>query len=193
MRVPDAPALWADGRIRAELPRRTILLVAPQADALRLSGDVEATIALPLRARALWQALSTHGRSAEAPKALQLHARVLVADDVEINREVVRQLLEQIGCTVDLAASGVEALDVMERTGGAIDLVVSDVVMPEMDGPSLLRELRRTRPDLKIIIVSGYAEDAFRKNLPEGESFNFLPKPFSLKQLATAVKETLGE
>jgi len=73
------------------------------------------------------------------------------------------------------------------------DLVVSDVVMPEMDGPSLLRELRKTRPGLKIIFVSGYAEDAFARNLPGGESFSFLPKPFSLKQLATAVKDALGE
>ena len=81
----------------------------------------------------------------------------------------------------------------MEREEGKIDLVVSDVVMPEMDGPSLLRELRQTRPDLKIIFVSGYAEDAFKKNLPENEQFNFLPKPFSLKQLATTVKETLAE
>jgi two-component system cell cycle sensor histidine kinase/response regulator CckA len=73
-----------------------------------------------------------------------------------------------------------------------VDLVVSDVVMPEMDGPTLLRELRKLHPDLKVIFVSGYAEDAFKKNLPEGEEFAFLPKPFSLKQLATAVKEALG-
>ena len=84
------------------------------------------------------------------------------------------------------------ALAVMEETGGAVDLVVSDVVMPEMDGPSLLRELRKQRPDLKIIFVSGYAEDAFAKNLPEGEQFHFLPKPFTLKALATAVKDALG-
>ena len=62
-----------------------------------------------------------------------------------------------------------------------------------VDGPSLLKELRKTRPDLKIIFISGYAEDAFRKNLPDDEVFHFLPKPFSLKQLAVAVKETLGQ
>ena len=60
--------------------------------------------------------------------------------------------------------------------------------MPGIDGPSLLRELRRRRPELKIIFISGYAEDAFKKNLPDGEDFQFLPKPFSLKQLATTVK-----
>ena len=81
----------------------------------------------------------------------------------------------------------------MVETGGRVDLVVSDVVMPEMDGPTLLRELRKTRPDLKIVFVSGYAEDAFARNLPDNESFSFLPKPFTLKQLATAVKAALSE
>ena len=107
-------------------------------------------------------------------------------------RAFAARALASRGYKVLEAASGVEALEVMKEAGGKIDLVVSDVVMPELDGPSLLRELRKTRPDLKIIFVSGYAEDAFKKNLPEGENFHFLPKPFSLKQLAIAVKETLG-
>jgi two-component system cell cycle sensor histidine kinase/response regulator CckA len=65
--------------------------------------------------------------------------------------------------------------------------------MPEMDGPSLLRELRRKYPDLKFIFVSGYAEDAFARNLPADAQFGFLPKPFSLKQLAVVVRETLDK
>ena len=64
--------------------------------------------------------------------------------------------------------------------------------LPELDGPSLLREVRKTRPELKIIFVSGYAEDAFKKNLPEGEEFNFLPKPFSLRQLVETVKQVMS-
>jgi two-component system cell cycle sensor histidine kinase/response regulator CckA len=90
------------------------------------------------------------------------------------------------------AGNGVEAIEVLESCGGNVDLVVSDVVMPEMDGPTLLKELRQRNPDLKIIFVSGYAEDAFEKNLPEGGQFAFLPKPFTLKQLVAAVKETIG-
>ena len=74
---------------------------------------------------------------------------------------------------------------------GAADLVVSDVVMPEMDGPTLLKNLRAINPELKIIFVSGYAEEAFSKSLPEGQQFSFLPKPFTLKQLVGAVKETM--
>lgn len=79
----------------------------------------------------------------------------------------------------------------MAELGGEVDIVVSDVVMPEMDGPTLLRELRKTYPDIKFIFVSGYAEDAFARNLPADAKFGFLPKPFSLKQLATTVKEML--
>lgn len=120
-------------------------------------------------------------------------ANILLVEDEEAVRAFAARALASRGYKVHEAASGAEALDIMKETGGSIDLVVSDVVMPELDGPSLLRELRKTRPGLKIIFVSGYAEDAFAKNLPEGETFHFLPKPFSLKQLATAVKEALGE
>jgi two-component system cell cycle sensor histidine kinase/response regulator CckA len=119
-------------------------------------------------------------------------ATILLVEDEEAVRAFAARALTSRGYKVHEAASGVEALEVMQETGGKVDLVVSDVVMPELDGPSLLRELRKTRPELKIIFVSGYAEDAFKKNLPEGEKFHFLPKPFSLKQLAVAVKETLG-
>ena len=119
-------------------------------------------------------------------------ATILLVEDEEAVRAFAARALASRGYKVYEAASGIEALEVMEEAGGKIDLVVSDVVMPELDGPSLLRELRKTRPDLKIIFISGYAEEAFKKNLPEGEDFHFLPKPFSLKQLAIAVKETLG-
>ncbi len=119
-------------------------------------------------------------------------ATILLVEDEEAVRSFAARALASRGYRVHEAGSGVEALEVMQEVGGQIDLVVSDVVMPELDGPSLLRELRKTRPELKIIFVSGYAEEAFKKNLPEGEEFHFLPKPFSLKQLAVAVKETLG-
>ena len=83
-------------------------------------------------------------------------------------------------------------LEVMEEHGKAVQLVLSDVVMPEMDGPSLLRELQVSYPDIKVIFMSGYAEEAFAKNLPEGADFGFLPKPFTLKQLIEAVKDSLA-
>jgi two-component system cell cycle sensor histidine kinase/response regulator CckA len=98
------------------------------------------------------------------------------------------------GYTVLQAANGFEAVEAFDSCFGKIDLVVSDVVMPEMDGPTLLTKLRSRDPDVKIIFVSGYAEEAFEKNLPEGEKdkYNFLAKPFTLKQLVAAVKETMS-
>jgi two-component system cell cycle sensor histidine kinase/response regulator CckA len=89
------------------------------------------------------------------------------------------------------ASNGIEAMEALEEKNGAVDLVVSDVVMPEMDGPTLLKEMRARNPNLRIIFVSGYAEDAFEKSLPENEQFAFLPKPFTLTQLVAAVKETM--
>jgi two-component system cell cycle sensor histidine kinase/response regulator CckA len=117
---------------------------------------------------------------------------VLLVEDEDPVRAVNSRALSARGYTVLEAASGIEALRLIEEHADGIDVVVSDVVMPEMDGPTLLRELRKHYPDLKVIFVSGYAEDAFRKNLPEGETFNFLPKPFSLKQLVEMVKRTMA-
>jgi two-component system cell cycle sensor histidine kinase/response regulator CckA len=116
---------------------------------------------------------------------------ILLVEDEDPVRAVNSRALSARGYTVLEAASGVEAMQIIEDRGAPVDLVVSDVVMPEMDGPTLLGELRKLYPDLKVIFVSGYAEDAFEKHLPADEDFSFLPKPFSLKELATAVKATL--
>jgi len=113
---------------------------------------------------------------------------ILLVEDEEAVRAFGARALRSRGYTVLEAASGVEAMAAIEEVEGHLDLVVSDVVMPEMDGPTLLGELRKQYPDLKVIFVSGYAEEAFKKNLPEGAQFAFLPKPFSLKQLVEAVK-----
>ncbi|CAN7301217.1 response regulator [Rhizobium rhizogenes] len=118
-------------------------------------------------------------------------AVVLLVEDEEAVRRGGKRMLETRGYTVYEAGSGVEALEIMEELDGQVDVVVSDVVMPEMDGPTLLGELRKKYPDMKFIFVSGYAEDAFARNLPADAKFGFLPKPFSLKQLAVVVRETL--
>jgi two-component system cell cycle sensor histidine kinase/response regulator CckA len=117
---------------------------------------------------------------------------ILLVEDEEGLRALNARGLASRGYTVLEAGNGVEAIDVLEKSGKPVDLVVSDVVMPEMDGPTLARELRNRNPSLKIIFVSGYAEDAFQKHLPEHGQYAFLPKPFTLKQLVAAVKETLA-
>ncbi len=119
---------------------------------------------------------------------------VLLVEDEEGLRGLNARGLSSRGYTVLQAANGFEAVEAFESHAGKIDLVVSDVVMPEMDGPTLLIELRGRDPDVKVIFVSGYAEDAFEKNLPEGDKYkyNFLAKPFTLKQLVGAVKEAMN-
>jgi two-component system, cell cycle sensor histidine kinase and response regulator CckA len=120
------------------------------------------------------------------------HGVILLVEDEDPVRAVNSRALSARGYTVLEAASGVEALEIYQGLDRPVDLVVSDVVMPEMDGPTLLGELRKLHPQLKVIFVSGYAEEAFRKNLPEGEQFSFLPKPFSLKQLVETVKTVMA-
>ncbi len=128
---------------------------------------------------------------AKAPAAdLTGRGTILLVEDEEAVRAFGARALASRGYTVLQAASGLEALDVAEANQGRIDLVVSDVVMPEMDGPTMFGELRKRGVTAKVIFVSGYAEEAFAKNLPEGEDFGFLPKPFTLKQLIEAVKGT---
>jgi two-component system, cell cycle sensor histidine kinase and response regulator CckA len=119
------------------------------------------------------------------------HGTILLVEDEKDLRGLNARGLTSRGYTVLQAGNGVEAIEVLEKHDGTIDLVVSDVVMPEMDGPALLKELRRRRPDLKIVFVSGYAEEAFANNRPEGQH-KFLAKPFSLKTLVATVKETMA-
>ncbi len=126
-----------------------------------------------------------------AMRDLSGSATVLLVEDEDAVRMGGMRALTSRGYTVHEASSGVEALEVFDSLGGKVDIVVSDVVMPEMDGPTLLGELRKRQPNIKFVFVSGYAEDAFARNLPADAQFGFLPKPFSLKQLATVVKEVL--
>jgi two-component system cell cycle sensor histidine kinase/response regulator CckA len=133
---------------------------------------------------------------APAPKPatdLTGQGTILLVEDEEGLRSLNARGLRSRGYAVHEAGNGIEALEVLEENGGAIDLVVSDVVMPEMDGPTMLKAMRAKNPDLKIIFVSGYAEDAFDKTvLSEDDQFAFLPKPFALAALVAKVKETMA-
>src|SRR6188472_1535695 len=132
--------------------------------------------------------------AAEPPKPqadLTGQGTILLVEDEDGLRSLNARGLRSRGYSVIEAANGIEAMEALEEKNGAVDLVVSDVVMPEMDGPTLLREMRKRNPNLKIIFVSGYAEEAFDKSLPENEQFAFLPKPFALSALVEKVKETM--
>lgn len=118
--------------------------------------------------------------------------RVLLVEDEDAVRSFAVEALKRQGYEVLEASSGAEAIDMVKEADKPIDIVISDVIMPEMDGPSMYKELRKTNPKLKIIFMSGYADDAFKNAMDPDERFAFLQKPFSLAQLAAKVKEELG-
>jgi len=91
------------------------------------------------------------------------------------------------------ARSGEVALEVMRDHGDPIDLLITDVVMPRLDGPGLVREVRAERPELKVIYISGYTERNLSQSLDLEGPTHFLAKPFTLKQFAEKVKEVLHE
>jgi two-component system cell cycle sensor histidine kinase/response regulator CckA len=143
-------------------------------------------------APAIAGALAAAGEMAQlAQPDLTGRGTILLVEDEEGLRTLNARGLASRGYTVFEAGNGLEAIEKLEEVGGKVDLVVSDVVMPEMDGPTMLNELRKTNPDMKIIFVSGYAEEAFEKNLPAG-GYEFLAKPFTLRELISKVKETMA-
>jgi len=118
---------------------------------------------------------------------------VLLVEDEDAVRLFGARALRNKGYNVLEARSGEAALEIIGSHKGDIDLMITDVVMPRMDGPTLIRKIRGLRPDMKVIFISGYAEDEFRRRVDENAEIHFLPKPFSLKQLAGKVKEVMRE
>jgi len=115
---------------------------------------------------------------------------ILLVEDEDAVRTFAARALRNKGYIVLEASSGEGALSLAAEQTQPIDVLVSDVVMPAMDGPTLARRILAERPDIKIILISGYAEDAFRRGGKDLEfKFTFLPKPFSLSQLAARVKD----
>jgi len=157
-----------------------------------IPGAEDAPAQIPaVEAPAIAGALAAADSLARAAAAdLTGQGTILLVEDEEGLRALNARGLISRGYTVLEASNGVEAIEAFDKHGD-VDLVVSDVVMPEMDGPTLLKELRGRDPDVKIIFVSGYAEEAFNKNLPDQEQYAFLAKPFTLKQLVAEVKKTL--
>jgi two-component system cell cycle sensor histidine kinase/response regulator CckA len=116
---------------------------------------------------------------------------LLLVEDEDAVRLFSCRALRNKGYHVLEARSGEEALEILKKEGNKIDLIVSDVVMPQMDGPTLYKHVREKWPDIKVIFVSGYTEDRLREQFTSGEVIYFLPKPFTLKQLAGKVKDVM--
>ena len=118
-------------------------------------------------------------------------ARILLVEDEDAVRTFSARALSNKGYEVLDADSGESALAVAEKESGTLDLLITDVIMPNMDGPTLAGKMREQNDKLKIIYISGYTEEKLKDHM--GENIWFLPKPFTLKQLAAKVKEALDE
>ncbi len=116
--------------------------------------------------------------------------RVLLVEDEDMVRAVAERALARAGFTVTSASDGDEGLELVQ-SGGEFDIVVSDVVMPSMDGPAMAKEIRKLRPAMPILFMSGYAEEQLRKELDLG-NVEFLPKPFSVQQISDKVGAVLA-
>lgn len=116
---------------------------------------------------------------------------ILVVEDEEGLRSLNARGLRSRGYTVIEASDGVEALKEFDAHGGAVDLIVANVVMPRMDGAALLKAIRERNSELKFIFVSGYGDDTFDQKLPPGEQLSFLAKPYSFSSLIEKVRQTI--
>jgi two-component system cell cycle sensor histidine kinase/response regulator CckA len=124
-------------------------------------------------------------------KDLTGNATILLVEDEDAVRMFASRALRDKGYSVLEAGNGTEAITFTENSETPIDLIITDVVMPGMDGPKMINEVKKLAPQMKVIFISGYAEDSFRQKLDSEENIHFLQKPFSLKDLATKVKDIL--
>ena len=128
---------------------------------------------------------------ASATRDLTGAGTLLLVEDEDPVRLFSARALRNKGYKVIEAKSGEAALEVITSGSEKVELLITDVVMPRMDGPNLVKHVRELHPNMKVIFISGYTEDAFRKRLDHDTDIHFLPKPFSLKQLAGKVKEVM--
>ena len=117
---------------------------------------------------------------------------VLLVEDEDAVRVFASRALKNKGYKVLQARTGEQALDILRDTEG-VDLMVTDMMMPGMEGGPLARLIRVERPEIRIIVISGYSEEVARGDIVDTADFHFLPKPFSLGQLAGKVKDVLSE
>jgi two-component system cell cycle sensor histidine kinase/response regulator CckA len=129
-------------------------------------------------------------RAKEKPGELWGTGTILVVEDEVMVRTVAERALTRHGYAVLVAENGEAALEILQRED-KVDLMISDVVMPTMDGPTTVRAARKMHPDLPILFISGYAEEQLRKSI-DIPNVSFLAKPFSVQQLAETVRGVLA-
>jgi len=116
---------------------------------------------------------------------------ILLVEDEDAVRMFSSRALRDKGYRIIEASNGESALEFIQKNATTIDLVITDVVMPKMDGPTLMERIKELNSKMKVIFISGYTEDSFRNSLANNSQVHFLAKPFNLKELASKVKEVM--
>ena len=116
---------------------------------------------------------------------------ILVADDNQVVRDLTRDVLENHGYQVVCAEDGRRAVELYEEHKGAIDLIILDMVMPEMDGLAAFRAITAKDPTARIVAASGYTQDSWPGHMAAGGVTHFLKKPYSVPELLSAVREVI--
>lgn len=130
-------------------------------------------------------------RATQRPLDLSGRGRILVIEDETGVRDIAVSVLRSRGYEVEEAMDGEEALEILNAKPGEFDLVISDVVMPGMNGPTLIKQAKDQLGHARVIFMSGYAEQELAKQLDD-RAVSFLPKPFSVRQLSELVKREIG-
>jgi CheY-like chemotaxis protein len=120
------------------------------------------------------------------------HGTILLVEDEEGVRAVLSELLDGLGYTVLQAGNGVEAIQIASSHAGVIDLVVTDMVMPEMSGQELGRSLAKLRPDLRILYMSAFASRIYSPSALADALADFIAKPFNLDDFVVKVRELMA-
>jgi len=133
----------------------------------------------------------------QAPQELWGSGWILVVEDEDMVRSVAERALVRQGYQVRTASNGEEALEILaqvadDESAENFDLLISDVMMPAMDGPTMVEHARKRFPDLPILFMSGYAEEQLRKSI-NLDNVSFIAKPFSVQQLAEAARDALAK
>lgn len=119
-------------------------------------------------------------------------ARILLADDDQATRDLVKRALETDGHKVDLTQDGTEALETLTSGAQTFEVLVTDVHMPGLDGISLARKAIESQPALKLLLMSGFAEELERAQGLKSPNLAVIMKPFSLEQVRSAVRALIG-
>jgi CheY-like chemotaxis protein len=116
---------------------------------------------------------------------------ILLVEDEEVVRSLLKDVLEACGYKVIQAVDGAMALDIFKNLTDPIDLLITDVVMPQMSGPELVGHVKELMPNLPILFISGYTDDEVMRNGIEGAGVSFLQKPFTVEKVSRCIRELL--